>query len=58
MKNIDLWQALDELTQNHEIRWVWVKGHAGHAENERVDALAKGEVQKLKPNVEAVSNEA
>ena len=50
VKNIDLWQTLDTLTQAHEIRWVWVKGHAGHAENERVDALARAEVQKLKPN--------
>ena len=48
VKNIDLWQTLDELVKPHEIRWVWVKGHAGHAENERVDALARNEVQKLK----------
>lgn len=41
VKNIDLWQRLDELSQQHEIRWVWVKGHAGHAENERVDKLAR-----------------
>ena len=41
VKNIDLWQALDELLKPHEIRWVWVKGHAGHAENERVDELAR-----------------
>lgn len=50
VKNIDLWQTLDELVKPHEIRWVWVKGHAGHAENERVDALARNEVQKLKEN--------
>lgn len=48
VKNIDLWQKLDELTQKHEIRWIWVKGHAGHAENERCDALARAEVQKIK----------
>ena len=48
VKNIDLWQKLDELTQRHEIRWVWVKGHAGHIENERCDALARNEVQKIK----------
>ena len=41
VKNIDLWQQLDELLEPHEIRWVWVKGHAGHAENERVDKLAR-----------------
>ena len=41
VKNIDLWQRLDELLAPHEIRWVWVKGHAGHVENERVDELAR-----------------
>ncbi len=40
VKNIDLWQALDELSETHHITWHWVKGHAGHPENERVDALA------------------
>lgn len=48
VKNVDLWQQLDELIKKHEIRWVWVKGHNGHAENERVDTLARNEVAKLK----------
>lgn len=48
VKNIDLWQTLDGLIQKHEIRFVWVKGHAGHPENERVDSLARHEVEKLK----------
>ncbi len=48
VKNVDLWQQLDELVHKHEIRWIWVKGHNGHAENERCDALARGEVAKLK----------
>jgi ribonuclease HI len=48
VKNIDLWQKLDELVNRHEIRWVWVKGHNGHAENERCDALARAEVEKIK----------
>lgn len=48
VKNIDLWQKLDELVQKHEIRWVWVKGHNGHLENERCDELARMEVEKLK----------
>ncbi len=39
--NQDLWQELDRLSQQHDIRWQWVKGHAGHAENERADALAR-----------------
>ena len=48
VKNIDLWQQLDELIKRHEIRWVWVKGHNGHPENERVDSLARHEVMNLK----------
>lgn len=48
VKNIDLWQQLDELIKKHEIRWVWVKGHNGHPENERVDTLARGEVANIK----------
>jgi len=41
VKNIDLWQQLDELLPQHEILWNWVKGHNGHPENERVDKLAR-----------------
>jgi ribonuclease HI len=40
VKNKDLWIELDELRKRHEIEWHWVKGHAGHPENERADALA------------------
>jgi ribonuclease HI len=40
VKNADLWQALFDAAQKHEIEWVWVKGHAGHPDNERVDKLA------------------
>ena len=40
VKNADLWRELDELARRHEIEWVWVKGHAGDAGNERADALA------------------
>jgi ribonuclease HI len=40
VKNLDLWQRLDELTRAHEIEWHWVRGHAGHPENERADELA------------------
>lgn len=50
VKNVDLWLQLDELIRQHEIRWVWVKGHNGHPENERVDTLARQEVQKIKEN--------
>jgi len=41
VKNADLWQRLDEATKRHDITWHWVKGHAGHVENERADALAR-----------------
>ena len=40
VKNIDLWQQLDTLAAQHDVEWRWVKGHAGHPENERADALA------------------
>ena len=41
VKNKDLWQALDEACQRHEIEWIWVKGHAGDEGNEKADALAR-----------------
>jgi ribonuclease HI len=40
VKNADLWRELDELAAKHDIEWHWVKGHAGHVENERADRLA------------------
>ena len=40
VKNVDLWLELDRLAGGHSIRWHWVRGHAGHVENERADALA------------------
>ena len=47
VKNQDLWQRLDEATKRHEIEWEWVKGHAGHAENERVDDLARMAAEEI-----------
>lgn len=41
VKNAELWQALQEARKRHEINWHWVKGHAGHPENERADELAR-----------------
>ncbi len=46
--NSDLWERLLGLIEFHEVELVWVKGHAGHPENERCDALAVGETQKFK----------
>lgn len=46
VKNVDLWQQLDEQVARHRVRWQWVKGHAGHAENERADALANRGVEQ------------
>jgi ribonuclease HI len=47
VKNIDLWQRLDRAAAPHRVSWHWVKGHAGHPENERADALANRGVEKL-----------
>ncbi len=46
VKNAELWQRLDEATKRHKITWHWIKGHAGHTENERADELAR---EGLKP---------
>jgi ribonuclease HI len=48
VKNVDLWQRLDELAAQHSIRWHWVRGHAGNAGNERADALANRGCDALK----------
>ncbi|MFA7233672.1 MAG: ribonuclease HI [Terrimicrobiaceae bacterium] len=48
VKNADLWRELDAETIRHQIRWKWIKGHAGHPENERCDALAAAEIAKLR----------
>jgi len=44
VKNIDLWQRLEETAAAHQIEWIWVRGHAGHPENERADALARATI--------------
>ena len=41
VKNADLWQRLDSVSRGHQVQWFWVKGHAGHPENERADELAR-----------------
>ena len=47
VKNADLWKILDELASRHQIKWHWVKGHSGHIENDRVDALANLGIEEL-----------
>lgn len=48
VKNVELWQRLDAARVPHDIDWIWVKGHSGHPENERVDQLARAEIAKLR----------
>jgi ribonuclease HI len=48
LKNVDLWQRLDAAAARHQVRWEWVKGHAGHPENERADALARSGMAPFK----------
>jgi ribonuclease HI len=48
VKNVDLWQRLDDLTQAHQIDWRWVRGHAGDEGNERADALANRGVEEVR----------
>ena len=47
VKNEDLWRRLDEAVSRHKIEWIWVKGHAGHIENERADQLANRGVEEM-----------
>ena len=51
VKNVDLWQRLDAALAQHEVRWHWVKGHAGHALNERADELAREAIVELRERV-------
>ncbi len=48
VKNQDLWERLDEAIVTHQVKWHWVKGHSGHAENERADELARLAIRQLK----------
>jgi ribonuclease HI len=48
VKNEDLWRRLDEATKRHKVAWYWVKGHAGHDENERADELAREGMKPFK----------
>lgn len=47
VKNVDLWQRLDEAASRHQIEWHWVRGHTGHPENEQADALANQAIDEM-----------
>ncbi|MCH2076822.1 MAG: ribonuclease HI [Rhodobacteraceae bacterium] len=49
VKNVELWQRLDAARERHDVTWEWVKGHAGHPENERADELAREGMAPFKP---------
>jgi len=48
VKNEDLWRALDDAMARHTLKWQWVRGHTGHVENERADALARNAIPRTK----------
>lgn len=48
VKNEDLWRALEEALAPHQVEWEWIRGHTGHPENERADALARNAIKTLK----------
>ncbi|XID75476.1 DNA polymerase III subunit epsilon [Alkanindiges sp. WGS2144] len=58
VKNPDLWQKLDQLNQGRQIEWHWIKGHAGHAGNERADMLANRGADQLKAGASSLGNSA
>lgn len=49
VKNVELWQRLEAAAERHDVDWQWIKGHAGHEENERADALARAGMAPFKP---------
>lgn len=49
VKNADLWQILEKVMVGHQVEWHWVKGHSGHPENDRADALARSGMEPYKP---------
>jgi ribonuclease HI len=49
VKNEDLWKALDAARTDHDVTWEWIKGHAGHPENEHADELARAGMEPFKP---------
>ena len=57
VKNAELWQALDEARRRHKVTWHWIKGHAGHPENERADELARVAMAPFKPKREVAAED-
>jgi len=53
VKNADLWQRLEAAAAGHKVTWEWIKGHAGHEQNERADRLARAEIKALKQAAKA-----
>jgi ribonuclease HI len=51
VKNIDLWQRLELALERHQVEWHWVRGHAGHVENERADKLARDAIKALREGI-------
>ena len=58
VKNAELWQRLDDAQARHRVTWEWVKGHAGHPENERADALARAGMEPFKPRSKRSQDES
>lgn len=58
VKNADLWRDLEAQVAQHHVQWGWLKGHAGHAENERCDVLAGEEIQKIRQRHSSVERQA
>ncbi len=53
VKNLDLWQRLEAAMKPHRVKWFWVRGHAGHPENERADALARAAIAEARNSLES-----
>ncbi|WP_347312404.1 ribonuclease HI [Defluviimonas sp. SAOS-178_SWC] len=58
VKNVDLWQRLEAAQSGHKVRWEWIKGHAGHPENERADELARAGMAPFKPKKKPRADDA
>lgn len=58
VKNVDLWQRLDAALKPHQVQWHWLKGHAGHAQNERADVLAREAIAEVRRNESSSRREA